>query len=260
MTERARVRRRIRVGVLVVSAWAWAMLVFAPIHQASLDLCTSAAAAWSWTLLAELLQAPAAGLLATGWLLMLMAMMAPTLVAPLLHVHQRSFRHRRARSLALFGLGYFAVWLLAGTALTLLQLMVLSMSPADGWPALAALLLALLWQCSPAKQTCLNRSHNHRELAAFGRAADRDALVFGLSHGVWCFGSCWALMLLPMLWVQGHLAAMLVVAAVMVGERLEGPRPPRWALRGLGKPMRILLAQTRALAARARFARDELRA
>jgi predicted metal-binding membrane protein len=247
VSERQRARRRISVGVLLVSALAWAMLVSVPTHPWVVDLCASGATRWSWSLWAALLQGSAPGLLAAGWLLMLLAMMAPTLVAPLLHVHQRSFRRRRARSLGLFGLGYFALWMLAGVALTLLQLMVLSTAPADGWPALAALLLALLWQCSPAKQRCLNRSHNHRALAAFGRAADRDAFAFGLSHGVWCFGSCWALMLLPMLWVQGHGFAMLAVTAVMVGERLEGPQPPRWKLRGLGKPMRIAIVRARSL-------------
>ena len=68
----------------------------------------------------------------------------------------------------------------------------------------AVFFIGLAWQCSPAKQVCLNRCHALRELAAFGRAADTDALIFGATQGVWCAGSCWAWMLLPLLLPGGR--------------------------------------------------------
>ena len=105
--------------------------------------------------------------------------------------------------------------------------------------------MAFVWQCSPIKQRCLNRSHNRRELAAFGIAADLDALRFGITHGAWCVGSCWALMLFPIMVSQGHIAAMAAVSFVMLSDRLEQPRPLRWRLRVPGKLMRIVVPQTR---------------
>ena len=44
--------------------------------------------------------------LALGWALMLAAMMAPVLIAPVRHVRDRSFARRRTRSIGLFVAGY----------------------------------------------------------------------------------------------------------------------------------------------------------
>lgn len=251
MTERERARRRIAGSALLVSALGWAAYLAVP-ADAGLAFCRGEGTAWSWSSLRALLDVAPLSSLAASWTLMLIAMMVPTLVAPLLHVHQRSFRQRRARSITLFAVGYAAVWLLAGAVLILLQWLLSVAAPQSLWPAAAAALIALAWQCSPAKQLCLNRSHNHYELSAFGFAADRDAFGFGLSHGLWCIGSCWALMLLPMLLIHGHTLAMVAVTVLMAAERLEGPRPLRWQLRGLGKLLRIASARARTVGARLR--------
>ncbi|MFD2719554.1 DUF2182 domain-containing protein [Hymenobacter monticola] len=169
---------------------------------------------------------------AGNWALMLVAMMLPTLVAPLCHVHSRSFARRRARAMSLFVLGYGAVWLVVGSGLLGLQRLV------QGWfanPYLlagAAVLLALVWQASPLKQRFLNRGHRHRALAAFGVRADADALRLGLEHGGWCAASCWALMLVPPLLPSGHLWAMAAVGLLMYCERLDPPGQPAWRWRG----------------------------
>ncbi|HEX8146922.1 MAG TPA: DUF2182 domain-containing protein [Pyrinomonadaceae bacterium] len=183
--------------------------------------------------------------LTAGWALMLVAMMSPTLMAPIQHIRGRSFKRRRARSVTLFVVGYAAVWMAAGGVLIVAMLMLSLLAPQSYLPAVVVGSIAFVWQCSPIKQRCLNRGHNHSELAAFGIAADLDALRFGITHGVWCVGSCWALMLLPMLLPRGHFAAMAVVSFVMTGERLEQPRPLSWCLRFPGKLMRIMVAQAR---------------
>lgn len=180
-----------------------------------------------------------------GWALMLVAMMSPTLIMPIRHVIERSFKRRRARSVTLFVLGYAVIWMAAGGVLLTALLMLSLVMPQSYLPAVGAGTIAFVWQCSPIKQRCLNRGHNHRELAAFGSAADLDALSFGFTHGVWCVGSCWALMLFPMLISQGHFAAMAVVTFVMTSERLEQPSPLSWRLRFPGKLTRIVVAQTR---------------
>jgi predicted metal-binding membrane protein len=183
--------------------------------------------------------------LAAGWGLMLVAMMAPALILPIVDLRLGSFKRRRARATALFVVGYAAIWMAVGGVLMAGALVVGGFAPKGYLPAAVAILLAIVWQLSPVKQRCLNRCHAHFAPGAFGFGADLDALRFGASHGVWCVGSCWALMLSPMLLPGGHVAAMAIVAVLTFSERLEHPRPPRWRWRGLGKVGRIAIAQAR---------------
>jgi predicted metal-binding membrane protein len=132
----------------------------------------------------------------------------------------------------------------AGSVLLSANLALSLWAPHSYGPAALVGIIAFVWQCSPIKQRCLNRGHNHRELAAFGLAADLDALRFGTTHALWCVGSCWALMLFPMLLPAGHLAGMAVVSFLMISERLEQPQQLSWGLRLRGKLMRIVVAQT----------------
>lgn len=106
--------------------------------------------------------------------------------------------------------------------------------------------IVLAWQCSPLKQLCLNRRHAYPELAAFGCAAERDTVLFGITHGAWCLGSCWLLMLLPLLFTGGwHAVAMGAVTLLMAAEQLEHPHPPRWRIRAPIRGARLVLAQAR---------------
>lgn len=182
--------------------------------------------------------------LTAGWVVMVVAMMAPLLVSPVRHVLDVSLRRRRARSVTLFLLGHGIAWTAAGG--TLLAAMLAARHVADAVVIVAAVGVATLaWQASPARQRCLNRGRAHPALAAFGFAADRDALRFGVTHGAWCVGSCWALMLLPLALPQGHLVAMALVTFVIVAESFEPPQPPRWRLRVPTRLVRIVVAQTR---------------
>ena len=183
--------------------------------------------------------------LASGWLLMLAAMTPPLIAAPLRHVRERSFAHRRARAMFLFVIGYGAVWMIAGMGLQVIALAAqLAVSDALVCLVLAAA-AATLWQVSPAKQWCLNRCHRRPHLAAFGPPADRAAFEFGLSYGAACIGACWALMLLPLFVGQGHILAMLAVMLFAFAERLEDAAPLAWRWRGPGKALRIAAAQAR---------------
>jgi predicted metal-binding membrane protein len=183
--------------------------------------------------------------LVSGWLLMLAAMTPPLIVAPLRHVRERSFAHRRARAMFLFVIGYGAVWMIAGMGLQVMALAAqLALSDTLMCLALSAA-AATLWQVSPAKQWCLNRCHRRPQLAAFGAPADCAAFDFGLSHGAACVGACWALMLLPLFVGQGHILGMLAVMLFAVAERLESAAPLAWRWRGPGKAFRFAAAQAR---------------
>jgi predicted metal-binding membrane protein len=183
--------------------------------------------------------------LASGWTLMVAAMMAPLVVAPLRHVRDRSFARRRTRAMLLFVAGYMAVWMVVGVGL---QAMALAARWAVPDPLVClgvAAAAAMWWQVSPAKQWCLNRCHRRPHLAAFGAAADRDAFDFGLMNGASCAGACWALMLLTLLAGFGNVLGMIAVTLFVFAERLDSPGPLAWRWRGLGKALRIATAQAR---------------
>lgn len=232
-----------------ISLAAWSVLAFGGSTSVVPALCASAggpAIPLSVSFdLALLFNSPAR--LASGWVVMLAAMMLPVVAAPLRHVRDRSFARRRTRAMLLFILGYFAVWMAAGVVLQLLALTAQSVLPLPLARLGFAFAVAMAWQVTPAKQWCLNRCHRRPQLAAFGVAADRDAFDFGLTHGAYCAGACWALML-PMLFSgEGQLVAMIAVTLLVFAERLERPAPLAWRWRGTGKAWRIVVAQVQAV-------------
>ncbi|KMO36631.1 hypothetical protein VQ03_20480 [Methylobacterium tarhaniae] len=252
MTPAARERRGVRVPLLAASAAAWALLAAIPSGWSLPALC--AAAGWRLPSADEIILAFAVappGMLAATWLLMLAAMMGPTLVGPLCHVRARSLASRRGRAVAVFLAGYAAAWSLAGLGLAAA---VLALLPGGSVAASALVALtAVVWQASPAKQSCLNRCHARPPLAAFGPAAARDAWRFGFGHGIWCVGSCWPLMLAMLLLPIGHLAAMAVLAGWLLAERLAPPVPPGWRWRPWRARPILRLAAARVTAVRARI-------
>jgi predicted metal-binding membrane protein len=243
----ARELARVRNPVLVISAVTWMLLLAEPRGFSMIAHCSaisSGAVPWSASVPMSLVSNPPASL-AVGWALMLVAMMSPVLIPAIRHVRMRSFAHRRVRLIALFVIGYAAVWMGLGGALAAIEVPVKLFARESYLPAAVVVVVALVWQFSPLKQRCLNRCHAYAELAAFGAAADWDALRFGMRHGTWCAGSCWALMLFPMLLPRGHVVAMALVAVLIFSERLEQASPPRWRIRGPGKAIRIAVAQAR---------------
>lgn len=171
-------------------------------------------------------------LAAAAWALMLLAMMPPLLHAPALALWRASLPRRRLRTLLLAACTYVALWMAAG-ALLLVAAMALrvlaSAVTASPWlPSLLGLALALSWDASPAGQRWRNRCHARPRLQAFGWAADRDSLQFGLQHGARCIAACWAWMLLPLTAASGHLPLMLLAAVVMQQGRSRCGDLPRW--------------------------------
>lgn len=240
----AREFARVRDPLLLVAVAAWVLLLAG--QSGMLFAHCPAANCQAMPLSASLqmllaMNSPAS--LAAGWALMLVAMMSPVVIPPLYYIRLRSFTNRRARSTALFLVGYVAIWMTGGGVLLAIDLAVNLLSPQSYLPAAAVVLIAFVWQFSPMKQRCLNRCYAHPVLAAFGGAADFDALRFGMTHGAWCVGSCWALMLAPMLLPRAHVLAMAIVALLIFSERLEEPAPLCWRWRGFGKAVRIVIAQ-----------------
>jgi predicted metal-binding membrane protein len=234
----------VRRPVVVVTALAWVVLVLTDLgaatwmpHSVHMSGMTSPSGMITRSLSIA------------AWLTMLVAMMAPLVIAPIRHVHETSFVHRRARAIALFVVGYMVVWTAIGAPLIAIARAMASslggrLSVA---PVTLSVIVAAVWQCAPVKQRCLNRCHAHSELAAFGLRADIDALHFSVTHALWCVGSCWALMLLSFAVMRGHLLVMATVTLWLLSERIEVPQVPSWRVRIPGRAMRALRGYVGAL-------------
>jgi predicted metal-binding membrane protein len=252
MTPAAHERLQVRVPLLLLSATAWIVLLVEPNgtampshHMAAMPHMTPIQGVTQSASVDMVLAHSSPASLALGWALMLAVMMLPLLSAPVRHVRARSFAQRRARAITLFIIGYAMMWMAAGVVLLALSA-IMQLIPLESSLLVALItLIALVWQCSPIKQRCLNHGHAHPELAAFGTAGDIDALRFGFTHAVWCVGSCWVLMLLPLLVPHGHIAVMAAVTLWLAAERLDRPRTPRWSWHGPSKAARIVIAQAR---------------
>lgn len=184
-----------------------------------------------------------------GWLLMSTAMMLPTTL-PLLAVFRRLVMGRSDASslVALVITGYLLAWAGFGVAAHLLDsaLNVLVRENLwltfNGWLLGAAVLaLAGAFQFSRLKHQCLMLcrtpfsfvvSHWH------GVAPRRESLWLGLSHGAFCVGCCWALMLLMFVVGTGSVGWMLALGAVMA---LEKNLTSGWMARHLGTMIGIAL-------------------
>jgi predicted metal-binding membrane protein len=233
------------VMLVSTSLAAWSVLALGG-NEVTLPAFCAAGTPWAVPLsvsfdLALVFGSPAR--MASGWALMVAAMMLPLLMAPLRHVCDRSFARRRTWAMLLFVSGYAAVWMGAGVGLQATALAIRSAAPLPLVCLGLATAMAIGWQISPAKQWCLNRCHRRPHLAAFGAAADRDAFAFGLTHGASCVGACWALMLLTLLVGAGHVLWMIAITLFVFAERLESPAPLVWRWRGPGKALRIATAQ-----------------
>jgi predicted metal-binding membrane protein len=177
---------------------------------------------------------PAPGIpwLAGMWAIMMVAMMLPS-AAPTILLFGNVTRRRRQEGrpsvpVAVFTLGYLAVWvlyaILAGTLQwELHRLALLSPTMAAAGPVLTSglLIAAGLYQWLPLKGACL--SHCRSPLHFFStewREGIGGALAMGMRHGTYCVGCCWLLMTL--LFVAGvmNLAWVALIAGFILIEKL----------------------------------------
>lgn len=232
-----RERLKIRASVLIISVSAWLLLLF-PFANYSQQTAFSNLCGNGIVSLKLLLKLYGPLPLLWEWAIMLIAMMTPTLIPPLYHVQERSFKSRQVLHITLFLCGYLSIWVFSG--IIILTCAVLGNQYfGQGIMLSLTALAAALWQCTPIKQISLNRSHNHQALKAYGWGATGSVFMFGLKHGIWCVVSCGLLMMLPFFITTGHLATMAILSIFMVSERLELPSKPVWRLRGYQKLLRL---------------------
>jgi predicted metal-binding membrane protein len=124
---------------------------------------------------------------------MVVAMMLPLTIPILRHVAFSSLWNRRHRSMALFAVGYLAVWLAAELGIVLI-LALLERSVGLAVSRIGIVAVAVLWETSSRKTVMIRRCGRTLPLAPRGWRADADCMRFGIIIGMNCVGSCWALM------------------------------------------------------------------
>ena len=172
-----------------------------------------------------------------AWTLMMAAMMLPS-ISPLTSLYTRTMRGHRMRRISLLAAGYLAVWAAAGMlAFALATAAEHLADAAPGWAeavAIATCVACGIYQLTPAKERCLQHCRTplgHLLRYTSWRGPLLDTRV-GLDHGAWCLGCCWALMLLLVTFGVMNVFAMVVLAAVIVIEKVLVPR--RWFSAAIG--------------------------
>lgn len=153
-----------------------------------------------------------------GWLLMVVAMMVPAALPMARHVMQNSKRYRRRRAGFLFAGASLLPW--AGVGL--FGVSVAAWAGAHDyrrWLLGGSLLLAAVWELTPAKGRALKSCRRTLPLAPDGRKADMACVRMGLRYGRACFRASWALML-PMILAGRGLFLMLLVTGIGVAEEV----------------------------------------
>lgn len=171
-----------------------------------------------------------AALYVAGWTLMTAAMMLPTAL-PLVEIFRRLTR-QRADSTQLVMLviaGYVGVWLGFGVIAHLVDLGLHEAFEESVWLRRNAwvfgagpLLVAGAFQFSKLKYRCLDKCRAPLSFVLqHWRGGDTraQALKLGASHGAFCVGCCWALMLLMFAIGTGNVGWMLALGAVMAVEK-----------------------------------------
>lgn len=175
-----------------------------------------------------------AGLFLITWLVMMVAMMFPS-VAPMTLAFASVTRSRGEGVLptSAFVLGYLLVWTAAGLVpLGVLQVAnQVWMEPPSWLPRVggAVIILAGIYQFTPLKDTCLRACRTPLGFVLshdFG-GGSMSAVRAGASHGLYCLGCCWALMavlgvlgLMNIAWMAAFAAVFFIEKNVRRGELL----------------------------------------
>ena len=162
---------------------------------------------------------------AVMWGLMMAAMMLPS-VTPFASTYQATVTEHRAPRLAALAGGYLLVW----TAVGLVAWVIAGWfgdlaAERPGWAqavAVATFTLVGLYQLTPLKFRCLSHcrsplGHLMHYLSFSGPTRDLRA---GISHGWFCLGCCWALMVLMVAFGVMNVGAMIGLAVVIAVEKV----------------------------------------
>jgi predicted metal-binding membrane protein len=166
------------------------------------------------------------------WVVMMIGMMLPS-AAPTVLLYGQMVRKNAARGSMLpaawiFVSGYVLVWAgfslaaaFAQVALEHVALLTPMLEPASGKLTGVLLLVAGIYQWTPLKDVCLSkcRSPVHFFMTHW-RPGTAGALRMGATHGLYCVGCCWMLMLLLFAVGVMNLAWIALIAGFVFVEKL----------------------------------------
>jgi predicted metal-binding membrane protein len=203
-------------GLVAVTALAWAWIASGAGLEMEAGMGMDMPMAWD---------AERVSITLAMWWAMMVAMMVPA-AAPTVLLYARSARPPHSGA---FLAGYLLCWLGFSIAAVALQFALeeagrlthMDMALSSRWLAGGLLIAAGLYQFTRLKGACLAhcRSPAHW-LSSHYRAGRAGALRMGLSHGAFCVGCCWMLMLL--LFVVGvmNLAWIAALTLLVAAEKL----------------------------------------
>jgi predicted metal-binding membrane protein len=162
------------------------------------------------------------------WVTMMAAMMLPS-VAPMVLAYARVGRDRPARTpTGVFVSAYFAAWACYGLVayavfrlIDALDMGALAWDRAGPFVAGGAIVAAGLYQLTPFKDVCLRHCRSPIHFLAHGwRDGASGAFRMGFTHGLYCIGCCWGLMLVLFSLGVMSLVWMAAIAAVIFAEKV----------------------------------------
>jgi predicted metal-binding membrane protein len=215
-------RPQVPAAVIVAIGIAWALAVAAETTGTAGALHHDALIAGSLPPLAGL------ALFLLAWQAMIAAMMLPTALPLVRLLASASARegHPKATMAAFVG-GYAAVWTLFAWLALAGDAVVHAVVDATPWLAAhpwlitgGVLALAGGFQSSSLKDACLRECrHPGAFLVHHYLQGTRSGFRLGLSHGIFCLGCCWALMLVMFAAGVASLLWMTALTALMVYEK-----------------------------------------
>ncbi|HVT38833.1 MAG TPA: DUF2182 domain-containing protein [Gemmatimonadaceae bacterium] len=237
---------------------ATSALLFIASAGATLYLCRAMAGGMTmpgdWTMSMVWIREPAGSLVAAAggflvaWIVMMVAMMLPSLIPVLSNYRQSILALDEGGSGArttLFGAGYFSVW--AGIGIAAYALGMLVTGAEERWPALArsvpawsgaVLMLAGCWQFTGWKARELARCRESLACEQGRHVTATGAMQGGLRLGAHCALCCGGLMVTLLVTGVMSVAGMLLIAVAITAERLA--KRPDWVARTVGAGMLVV--------------------
>jgi len=223
--------RYIILGCLaIITGLSWAYLVHLAIHPSSeLEYARMMAAMGMavdrpWTAVDGVLTF-------AMWAVMMVGMMSGS-AAPMLLFFAGAQAKRQTRGgsshVLLFGLGYLAVWagfsaMATFTQWTLQRASLLSDTLAASKPGVATVIVVIagVYQLTPFKSACLSHCRSPLGfLMTRWREGATGAFRMGATHGLFCLGCCWALMIVLFAVGVMNLAWVAALTVLVLIEKL----------------------------------------
>jgi predicted metal-binding membrane protein len=223
----ARPRAVILYALLALAALGWGLVIW----QAGNDSSMSMSMRGEGEMGLDLTMGLAAPLFLATWVAMMVAMMFPA-AAPMILLFDRVERGKREAGRSYVPTVYFvgaylAIWTVFGVlAFALAGGVERLADDADWitgqWARIGGVLLiaAGLYQLTPLKDVCLSKCQSPMSfLMTSWRDGKAGAVQMGLLHGGYCVGCCWLLFVILLPLGVMNVAAMIVIALLVFGEK-----------------------------------------